>query len=214
MFMQKDASAQDHTEPEALFAYNQQLFADEPANDVPADDPAPTVDDGADNPVDDSPNADNPDGVEDKEPPAGAPDEYKDFTAPDGLTYDTEASQEFRTVAKELNLTQDQAQRLTDLYGKSILQMQQQQQEQSEQWAEESKKQFKQPDIDLANKTLGRFADTETIALLNSSGLGNHPKMIALFKSIGKQISEPTELPEGGKATQKTAAEVLYPSMK
>ena len=68
--------------------------------------------------------------------------------------------------------------------------MQEAQQKQSADWAAESKKQFKKADIELANKTLGRFADKEFIQLLADSGLGNHPKMIGLFKTIGSQIAE------------------------
>ncbi|MEY2703263.1 MAG: hypothetical protein RLY43_1901 [Bacteroidota bacterium] len=119
-----------------------------------------------------------------------APTDYEDFKALDGLIYDTESATEFKDVAKELNLTQDQAQKLVDLYGKNILAQQEQQQEQSNQWFNESKKQYKQSEIDLASKTIGRFADKETIDLLGQSGLGNHPKMIGLFKKIGEQISE------------------------
>jgi hypothetical protein len=120
----------------------------------------------------------------------GSSDEYEEFTMPEGLVYDKETATDFLTTAKELGLTQEGAQKLIDLYGVRTLGQLEAQQKQSDDWAVESKKTFKSDEIDLANKTLTRFADAEFIDLLKSTGLGNHPKMVGLFKSIGSQISE------------------------
>jgi len=119
-----------------------------------------------------------------------APESYEDFSVPEGFTFDKDSAGEFNAVAKELDLSQDQAQKLVDLYGAKMLGQLESQQKQAEQWATESKKEFKPAEIDLANKTLGRFADKEMIELLATTGLGNHPKMVALFKTIGGKISE------------------------
>lgn len=143
-----------------------------------------------------------------------APESYEDFVMPDGLTFDRESSNDFLASAKEMNLTQEQAQKFVDLYGSRIAAQQQQQQEQVESWANESKKMFKQADIDLANNTLSRFADKEVIELLANSGLGNHKSVIALFKNIGKQISEAQFVDSNNSTAGKSAAEILYPSMK
>ena len=106
------------------------------------------------------------------------------------MTYDKESAAEFGTIAKELNLTQEQAQKLVDFYGGRMVNVQADQQAQVETWYNESVKLYKPEEITLANKTLGRFADKEFIELLTATGLSNHPKMIGLFKSIGTQISE------------------------
>lgn len=144
----------------------------------------------------------------------GAPESYTDFTIPEGLTVDAESATEFSTVAKELNLNQEQAQKLVDLYGAKMLGQLESQQQQAQQWADESKKAFKPAEIDLANKTLSRFADKEVIEMLSTSGLGNYKPLIAMFKNIGSQISEGNFVDSASNTAAKSAAEVLYPSMK
>jgi hypothetical protein len=55
-------------------------------------------------------------------PEAGAPEKYADFKLPDGYTLDPEAGKEVTGLFKELNLSQDQAQKLVDYYAKNSLQ--------------------------------------------------------------------------------------------
>lgn len=61
------------------------------------------------------------------------------FTAPEGQELDTSALAQFEPVARELNLTQEQAQKLVDVYPKVLAGVQQQQaeswQKQTEDWA-------------------------------------------------------------------------------
>src|SRR5882672_2424199 len=53
--------------------------------------------------------------------PQGAPDKYVDFKLPDGYKMDETASKEVTAMFKELNLSQDQAQKLVDYYGANLL---------------------------------------------------------------------------------------------
>ena len=184
-------AAQDDTVT-GVRAFDLQLFAgDPPPADPPAGDPpaAGAGDPPAGNPPPADPPAADP-GKADPAAATGAPESYADFKVPEGLTYDAASAGDFLTVAKELNLTQDQAQKLVDLYGNRMLTMQNAPKAQSEAWYKESTKLYKTEELDLANKTLSRFADKEFIELLANTGLSNHPKMIGLFKSIGEQISE------------------------
>jgi hypothetical protein len=142
-----------------------------------------------------------------------APEEYADFTAPEGMVFDKESAGDFMGIAKDLGLTQDGAQKLIDLYGTKLLGQQEAQRKQLEDWATESTKSFKPAEIELANKTLSKFGSPELIEVLKSTGLGNHKQMIALFKNIGSQISEGQFVDGGTKYTPKSAADVLYPSM-
>jgi len=173
-----------------LEGINLQLFAelDPPGGDPLATDPPAGDPPSTDPPASDPPQTDPP--ADDK--PTGAPESYTDFAMPEGFSYDKESADDFLTVAKEMNLTQDQAQKLVDLYGSRMSTQQDTHKQQVEAWGVESKKQFKQAEIDLANKTLGQFADKEMIELLASTGLGNHPKMVGLFKTIGSKFSEGT----------------------
>ena len=177
--------------PETGLVFNLQLFADETdSTDTSSD--TDTADTNSTDETTDSTDTDTTttDTTDQTDNPTGAPESYADFTVQEGLTFDKESAGEFHTVAKDLNLSQEQAQKLVDLYGTKMLGQQATQQAQAETWATESKKTFKPAEIDLANKTLGRFADKEFIELLTSTGLGNHPKMVGLFKSIGSQMSE------------------------
>lgn len=205
-------TAHDDTES-GVRAFNLQLFAEEPPADQPAGDPPPASDPPAGDPPPADPPAADP-GKTDPPAASGAPETYTDFKVPEGLTFDTASAGDFHTVAKELNLTQDQAQKLVDLYANRMVDMQNAPKAQSEAWYKESAKLYKTEDLDLANKTLGRFADQEFIAMLTSTGLSNHPKMIGVFKSIGEQISEGKFVDGGSGGAAKSAAEILYPSMK
>jgi len=50
------------------------------------------------------------------DPAAGAPEKYADFEAPEGLTVDPKVIESAVPIFKELNLSQDQAQKLFDFY--------------------------------------------------------------------------------------------------
>lgn len=50
----------------------------------------------------------------------GAPEKYEDFTLPEGMAMDAEALEAYAPVLKDLNLTQDQAQKLVDLQAAQI----------------------------------------------------------------------------------------------
>lgn len=204
-------SAQVTPETDVL-KFNLQLFADDPPADVtPPEGGEPPAGNPPETPPEGTPPTDSPEGTE--PPTEGAPEEYADFTVPEGLTYDKETAGDFLATAKELNLTQEQAQKLVDVYGNRLLEQQEAQQKQSADWAAESKKQFKKADIELANKTLGKFADKEVIELLANTGLGNHKAVIGLFNKIGKQMSEGQFIESPSNSPAKSAAEILYPSM-
>ncbi len=52
-----------------------------------------------------------------EEPKPKAPEEYAEFTVPEGTTLDEQTATEFKGLAKELDLTQEQAQKLLDFGG-------------------------------------------------------------------------------------------------
>jgi hypothetical protein len=53
--------------------------------------------------------------------PVGAPEKYADFKLPDGYQFDKPALDQALVTFKEMNLTQDQAQKFVDLYAKHSL---------------------------------------------------------------------------------------------
>lgn len=152
----------------------------------------------------------------------GAPENYSDFTLPEGVTISEEMTSEFKTLAKELNLSQEQAQKLVNLQVKNsqgttdrILTDYQQT---VKGWKSESEKAFGgelKDRLTSSAKALARFeGGTQVKELLNQTGLGNHPAFVRLFSEIGKMISEDTMHEAGKKGTPKSTAEIFYPNMK
>ena len=157
----------------------------------------------------------------------GAPEQYEEFKAPEGQQFDQEVLNNFKDVAKELNLSQEAAQRMLDKMAPVVAQRQSQQMEAfRNQWAEQSTadKEFGgeklSENLGVARKALDTFGSTELKSLLNESGLGNHPEFIRLLYRAGKAISEDSFV--GGKGSPSKAkptsnadyAASLYPSQQ
>jgi transcription antitermination factor NusG len=79
-----------------------------------------------DKPADGDKPAEKPDDKEQKQ--EGAPEKYE-FKAGEGVELDTEALKDFEPVARDLNLTNEQAQKLVDAYPKILAGVQQRQAE-------------------------------------------------------------------------------------
>lgn len=155
----------------------------------------------------------------------GAPEQYEEFTAPEGQQFDPEMIEAFKESAKELNLSQEAAQKMLDKMAPVVAQRQAQQVEAlRSQWAEQSTadKEFGgeklTENLGVARKALDTFGSPELKSLLNESGLGNHPEFIRLLYRAGKAISEDNFV-GGNKSTGKAQptsnadyAASLYPS--
>lgn len=177
-----------------------------------------------DKPAEVDPNA-KPEGEAEAKPedkPAGAPETYEDFTLPEGVTLDAELGTDLKAIAKDLNLPQEQAQKLADLalkHGQKLANTQAEQLAAARNtWANESKadKEFGgdkfEANMAVAKKAADTYASDSLKALLDQTGLGNHPEIIRLFHKVGQTISE--DRFDGGRSThsagQQTAAERLY----
>lgn len=151
--------------------------------------------------------------------PEGAPEKYE-FKAGEGVELDQEALKDFEPLARELNLNNEQAQKLVDMYGTKLLPMVQKQQaeawqKQTEGWAESVKADKEiggdklTSSISTAQRALETFGTPELKEYLNTTGLGNHPELIKVFVKVGKAMSE-DGMVTGKESGQRTAAEVLY----
>lgn len=147
-----------------------------------------------------------------------APEKYE-FKLPDGnaaLSGETLAA--FEGVARELDLPQDQAQKVIDKLAPAISAQNAAAFEQAKtDWssASASDKEFggdKLPEnLAVAKKAVDQFASPELRKLLESFGFGNHPEMVRLFYRVGQQISEDKFVSGGTRgATRNSAASVLY----
>ncbi|ATX96379.1 peptidase [Citrobacter freundii] len=207
--------------------------ASEPAastgdNPAPAGDPAKPEGDkpqlGAegdktqnDKPADGDKPADKPDDKEQKQ--EGSPEKYE-FKPAEGQELDAAALEQFEPIARELNLTNDQAQKMVDLYGTKIMPMVQQQQAEAwqkttEQWAADVKADKEiggdklTGNLSAAQRALAQFGSPALKEYLEGTGLGNHPELVKAFVKVGKAMSE-DGMVTGKESGQRSAAEVLY----
>lgn len=157
--------------------------------------------------------------AEDKEQkPEGAPEKYE-FKGAEGTELDTAALADFEPVARELNLTNEQAQKLVDAYPKILAGVQQRQTEAwqatTEQWAADVKADKEiggdklTANLSKAQRALDQFGTPELKEYLNTTGLGNHPDLVKTFVKIGAAMSE-DNMVSGKNEGQRSAAEVLY----
>ncbi len=177
-----------------------------------------------------------PDGkpIEEQKPEPRAPEEYAEFTKPEGLEFDETALAEYKSFAKEQDLTQEQAQKLLEFGGARIKTMTE---APYKLWAETQAKwqaevkadpdiggtKFEQSIKDAAQVFVpgesNPFVKSEAEAkglrdALNMTGAGNNPAMVRFFARIGKLLAEPGTLTGGPvKDSQDTLLAKMYPTM-
>ena len=164
---------------------------------------------------------------------AGAPEKYE-FKAPDNVTLDDGVIAEFSTVAKELGLPQDAAQKVIDKLAPKLAAQNAQAIEQAmikanTEWLNAAKtdKEFGGEKLDenlaVAVKALDRFGTPELRKLLGKfdaktnptgTGLGNHPEIIRAFVKAGRAISEDKFVTGGNQPPKgdRNLAKSLYPT--
>lgn len=136
-----------------------------------------------------------------------APDKY-DLKVPEGSTFDAEAFSAVEPTLREINLSNDQAQKLVDAYAGKVMPaltkrandaILNKAADQRKEWADAFEK---DPDIGGAKKgdtlsAAARVFDHYGLKkgeglrlLLDESGLGNHPDLIRVFAKIGADMAE------------------------
>lgn len=162
-----------------------------------------------------------PDKPQDK--PEGAPENYETFTLPEGVPVNESLMSEFQGLAKELNLTQENAQKLVDLQARESAKTAQEAQERWDtlktEWADSAKSdnefggQNFDANVGLAKQALDQFGTPELKEALEITGTGSHPEIIRFFYRVGKTLKEASMLTGSAPAQKKSAAELIYTSM-
>lgn len=155
------------------------------------------------------------------------PETYEAYKLPDGVQVDEALLGEFNTVAKELGLTQAQAQKLVDLQAKTAAAGETGREEflaqalktQSDTWVNEIKNDPElggakfDATVSTAVKAISTFFGDDFRQLLNDSGIGNNPALIRGMHKIGLAISEDKLVIPGSDASvteDKRAADVMF----
>lgn len=167
--------------------------------DPPAETPAETTEGTQeDKPSEDKPADDKP-VEEDKEPEIKAPEKYE-FKMPEGVELDQGMLDKVEPIFRELDLSNEQASKLTEAYAAQVQEANDQMinnwNQQQTQWAEDLKKDPEfgganfDTNVEVAKEAIARFGDDDLKQALNETGMGNHPAFVKLFNRIGKSISE------------------------
>ncbi len=143
---------------------------------------------------------------------------YPDVKWPEDMLTEPEQVNAFKTLAGELKLSSEQVQQLVDFERKAAQHnaavMAEEKREIISRWAQETKKMYGaklEEEISFALRAANTFGGPDLRALLEDTGLGNHPVIIRTLSGIGRSISE--DACPGGQPSapqDKTFAEALY----
>ena len=146
----------------------------------------------------------------------GAPEAYTDFKLPEGVALGA-VDADVKSLAKELNLSQDNAQKVVDAAAKLVQQEATSQQALVAQahatWAAETKAEFSPEQLGEAKAALEKVATPKLVTLLDRTGLGNHAEIVRLMLKVGPAFAADKVVPGGrGVTSSDDAASRLYPS--
>lgn len=159
-------------------------------------------------------------GTADTKPAEGTTEVSYEFKMPEGIEMDQAAAEAFIPIAKELGLSQEQAQKIVDIQAQAVQRQTEAWLQTQAQWADEVRGD-KEIGGDRLNESLAQakraidfIGDPALTKLLNETGYGNHPVLVKAFVKIGKQLAPDNFV--GGRrepSGEKDAAKVLFPNM-
>ena len=148
---------------------------------------------------------------------------YEPFALPPGVEVDTAALEQAQSLFAEARLSQPQAQKLVDLYAGKMSELVQRQRVAAESrqmaWIAEVKndpdlggRRFEQARA-AAQRALGRFGTPQLRRSLDELGVSNSPQLFRFFVRVGQAVSEDRYAGRGLDASERSAAETLYPDI-
>ena len=149
------------------------------------------------------------------------PEAY-DLKAPEGASLDAEGLKSFEPIFKEVGLSQEQAQKLVNLYGEKQASFVAEQkgiwEKQQSTWIDEFKsdKAFGGSNTDAsvqaAEKAWRHFGTAEDIRLVHQFGLANFPPLVKILARVGKEMGEGS-FHTGAPKTATDKAKRMFPNM-
>lgn len=150
----------------------------------------------------------------------GAPESYE-FQAPENTFFDSQVLDAYGEVARELNLPQESAQKVIDKVAPVLASRQAEAVKAVRaEWVQTTKTDaeiggdhFQATEANVA-RAMKAFGTPALAALLDQSGLGDHPEVVRVLARAGKAISEDGFVPGGKRSTaDETPAKRLFPNM-
>jgi len=148
--------------------------------------------------------------------------DYSALKLPEGITLDTPLLAAVEPIFKELGLTQEGASKLVEAHAKALASAEVQREADFKTWMASQvaqnqaalKKEWGlayEANLVISQKGMARYCSPAMKALLDETGLGNHPEFVKAFLQIGKSVTEDTPPPGGvPPSTKRDAASVLY----
>ena len=151
----------------------------------------------------------------------GAPESYGDFEVPEGMQIDESMLEKVNPVFKDLNLTQEQAQKLVGVYAEAV---QEATEAQQTAWAETVNGWLTELKDDkvlggenlgenagIAKRAIDMFGDDSLKTALDETGMGNHPALFKFMHRIGNKIVDGKFVQGEPGHTDKSRADRMYP---
>lgn len=156
---------------------------------------------------------------------AGAPEAYAEFAIPSGMKPDADLNTAFSGIAKELNLSQEAAQKLVSFYGEKVVEKVTR--DMTAAWTATSEKWKADiladpdyggekfvPNYAKAHRTVQTFGNEEFIKFLDETKLGDHPAFFRFCMKVAEGMGEDKLVQPGETGAAKVPAWVgLYPTM-
>ena len=151
------------------------------------------------------------------------PDTYADFAMPEGMQLDETALAEATPLFKELGLTQEQGQKVIDLYAKQVQAGSQLQTDNFNQlmndWRTDAKNdgdiggdKFDE-NVKIAQSAVAKYGTPELKQLLEDHGVGNHVEVIRFMVRVGRTLNEDVPGSTGSAQSKaEDAVSILYPN--
>jgi len=156
--------------------------------------------------------------AEAEKPAPKAPEKYE-FTLPDGVDLDAASTEKFTAIARELDLSQEQAQQLVSLEAERVQAQAEAHARTVAEWrtAVETDKVLGgdrlKESVGVARAVLDKFGSPEISKILDTTGLGNHPALFTMLHRIGKAMAQDRFVVGGETGAVNTdLASRLYPN--
>ncbi len=171
--------------------------------------------------ADDKTTVDSDSGETGKESSDAIPDTYADFTMPENITIDENALNQALPIFKELELTQEQAQKIVSLQAELVQASSQKQIDDFNQlkndWRTEASNDKEiggdkfDENVKVGIRAVDAYGTPELKQLLDEQGLGNHPEVIRFMVRVGQTLKEDVPGTTGGNiSTAKDRVTQMY----
>jgi hypothetical protein len=127
--------------------------------------------------------------------------EYQDFVIPEGMQKNEDLINNFIPLAKELKLTQEQAQKLVDLQTSALMADREKSLKDFEEFKEQTRNETKnylgvdyKKELSYAKKAIDTFLSgdekKEFMTFLDETGIGDRKEFINILRKVGKEFTE------------------------